>query len=261
MKLSKNCFALTGLGFMPPWFVNAGIITGVDKTLIIDTGGNYNSAATIYGYTYAVSKNENLIVINTEPHFDHILGNCFFGEKCIPIYAHPLVDRTEEDFKNQKKEMNASITDMFRKNSHEEEAFFSRTYLKNPDYYFTNFSSEIPSASDNVIERIDWPVFPEVEIISTPGHTKANISVFHTEDKVIYTGDCIVNNYSPNLECGNVNDWKIWKKSLDFIKLLKPEIIVPGHGDVIYKKEIEKVLAGMHKFIDEAIRKNSNRYL
>ncbi len=240
MKLSENCYAVTGLGFTPPWFVNAGIITGKDETIIIDSGGNYNAAQTIYGYASAVSRTQKFIVINTEPHFDHILGNCFFAEKRIPIYAHPLVNRTEEDFICQKKEMNDSITEILRKNAYEEEAFFSKTYLKNPD-------SKLQENQEFDLGN------SKVQIFFTPGHTKANISVFHPAEKILFTGDCIVNNYLPNTGSGNPEDMKIWKESLKFIKSLNPEIIVPGHGDVIKQNEIEIAINRMGEKISSGI--------
>ncbi|NLT52502.1 MAG: MBL fold metallo-hydrolase [Ignavibacteria bacterium] len=240
MKISENCYAVTGLGFTPPWFVNAGIIKGKDKTIIVDSGGNYSAAQTIYGYASAVSRTQKFVVINTEPHFDHILGNCFFSERNIPIYAHPLVYRKEEDFICQKKEMNDSITEIVRKKANEEESFFSKTYLKNPDFKLQD-NQEIDLGNSRV------------KIFFTPGHTKANISVFHTSEKVLFTGDCIVNNYLPNTGAANKEDLKIWNESLKFIKFLNPEIIVPGHGGVIEKNEIEIAITRMGKIISRGI--------
>ena len=30
-----------------------------------------------------------LRVINTERHLDHMLGNCYFEDRKVPIYGHP----------------------------------------------------------------------------------------------------------------------------------------------------------------------------
>ena len=54
MKISKTSYAITGLGAIPPWVVNAGFIVGQPKTLIIDTGMNRLAAQTIHGYAMAV---------------------------------------------------------------------------------------------------------------------------------------------------------------------------------------------------------------
>jgi len=50
MKISEHCFAITGLGFTPPWEVNAGFICGSRRTLVVDTGPSYLAGRTVYGY-------------------------------------------------------------------------------------------------------------------------------------------------------------------------------------------------------------------
>ncbi|MFK7804979.1 MAG: MBL fold metallo-hydrolase, partial [Anaerolineae bacterium] len=89
MKVTESCYAVTGLGAVPPWAVNAGIIVGSSKTLIIDTGANALAAQTIYGYATAIRPENKLIVFNCEPHFDHIGGNSFFQGLDIDIFGHP----------------------------------------------------------------------------------------------------------------------------------------------------------------------------
>ncbi|MBN9387005.1 MAG: hypothetical protein J0I20_03040 [Chloroflexi bacterium] len=54
MRLSKSCYAVTGLAFEPPWSVNAGFVAGEKRTLIIDSGANTLAARTILGYAQAV---------------------------------------------------------------------------------------------------------------------------------------------------------------------------------------------------------------
>ena len=78
MKISQHCYLISGLSVEPPWTVNAGFIVGRHTTLIVDTGSNYLSAQTIYGYALCAKPGNKLIVVNTEPHFDHIGGNSFF---------------------------------------------------------------------------------------------------------------------------------------------------------------------------------------
>ena len=97
MKISDHCYAITGLSFIPPWAVNAGFIVGQRQTLIVDTGPNFLSAQTIYGYASTVQAENSLIALNTEQHFDHLGGNSFFQEKNIDIYGHYQIHREEGD--------------------------------------------------------------------------------------------------------------------------------------------------------------------
>ena len=74
MKLTKNCFAVLGFGYYPPWIVNSGFILGANKTLVVDSG-LIIAAQTIYGYAKNVKPGNEIIVVNTEKHLDHIGGN------------------------------------------------------------------------------------------------------------------------------------------------------------------------------------------
>src|SRR5450755_31912 len=72
MQLSSRCYAVTGLGYSAPWCVNAGFVTGDELTLVVDTGANRLAAQSIHGYASAARPGNQLRVINTEKHFDHI---------------------------------------------------------------------------------------------------------------------------------------------------------------------------------------------
>ena len=90
MRLSERCYAVTGLGYSPPWCVNAGIVAGDNLSLVVDSGANTLAAQTIFGYASAVRPDNQLRVINTEKHFDHIGGNAFFLDRGIEVWARPL---------------------------------------------------------------------------------------------------------------------------------------------------------------------------
>ena len=217
MKISEHCYLISGLAVEPPWAVNAGFIVGENTTLIVDTGSNYLSAQTIYGYASSIRSENQIIVVNTEPHFDHIGGNCFFGEKFIDIFAFPGSSRKPDEFRQNIEELNNTIANEVRRNNNEAEIFFYNTKLTNPN----------KQISHNDIIELGGAI---VNVYHTPGHTPFNISLFVPEDRVLYCGDCIVTGYLPNLEAGNSSSWKIWLNSLDQIQDLNPELIVTGHG-------------------------------
>lgn len=96
-----------------------------------------------------------------------------------------------------------------------------------------------------------------VQIIFSPGHTETNICLFVPEDKVLYSADCIVNGYIPNMEDGNKNLWLTWKKSLEKLKGLGAEKIIPGHGRVIEGENLPKAFDAIERHLD---RKLNNKY-
>ncbi len=240
MQLSPTSYAVTGLGAIPPWVVNAGFVVGQEKTIIIDTGMNLLAGQTIYGYASAVRADNEMIVVNCEPHFDHIGGNGFFRSRGIDIYGHPDIQRTHPQFQGEKDEYNQSILNATRQKKQETDAFFLDTAVTNPNCPLK------PGDSFDLGGVI-------VEILATPGHTPINCSVYNPTDQVLFCADCIVTHYIPNLEAGTANDWQAWLKSLDLIEALAPQIIVPGHGNVITGGAIAQEIERMRHIISEAL--------
>lgn len=222
MKITEHCYFLGGFFTESPWVVNAGIIYNQGKTLIVDAGSNPHCAATIFGYAEALDNNALISVVNTEPHFDHIGGNSFFADKGIKITGHKDIFRTQKDFDNNVEYFNNSVMDPDRRIRQEGFIPFRDVQLKFPDIYIEK---------ETAIFLGDL----EVIFIPTPGHTKYNICVYIPEDKVIYTGDTIVEAYKPSNISGNEDEWM---NSLDLIEKLGVEIIVPGHGNLIPKENV-----------------------
>lgn len=90
-------------------------------------------------------------------------------------------------------------------------------------------------------------------VIETPGHAKGHISFFQERDKVLITGDALVNmnllttivglNQPPNLF---TTDKEENIASIKKIAGLKPKILCFGHGPVLYNHgELEKFMDKM----------------
>lgn len=246
MKISERCYVIHGLTTIPPWMVNSGFIVGDEITLIVDCGSNYLSAKTIYGYAKAVKPENKLIAINTEPHFDHMGGNCFFQEMGVDIYGHKDINRNEAELSEVKKAFNKCITSELRRHKREEELIFYKTTVVNPNL---GISSDFPIDIGGVV----------VKILLTPGHTSMNLSVYIEDESVLFCGDVIISDYIPNLEDGEEDDWKEWILSIEKIQEISPEVIIPGHGDILSKEKQINEITRMKGVLNSAI-KNGNLY-
>jgi glyoxylase-like metal-dependent hydrolase (beta-lactamase superfamily II) len=240
MLLSTRCYAVTGLGYLPPWTVNAGFVTGDETTLIIDTGANAAAAATIYGYASAAGPENDLRVVNTERHFDHIGGNAFFRERGIDVYGHLGIERTPGEFRAEINEFNDTIPNTARRGRREAEVFFVGTKPVNPNRTITQDM------------RMDLGGC-EVEILMTPGHTPTNISVYVPSDGVLFCADTLINGYLPNLDAGSIADWHIWLQSLDRVAALSPRIVLPGHGPVAKGDEVPHLIESVREVLRQSI--------
>jgi glyoxylase-like metal-dependent hydrolase (beta-lactamase superfamily II) len=240
MRLSNRCFAVTGLGYSAPWCVNAGLVAGDTVTLVVDTGGNALAAQTVHGYASAVRPGNQLRVINTEGHFDHIGGNSFFREQGIDVWGHVGVARTAVEFQAEIAEFNDAIPSAARRARGEARAFFNGTHLANPNRQIhkdTQFDLGGCAA----------------EILLTPGHTSTNLSVWVPEDGVLFTGDCLIGEYLPNLDAGTQADWAVWLKSLDRLEALRPAIVVAGHGSIARGDEVQRIVDTVRRVLKESI--------
>jgi len=245
MRLSNRCYAVTGLGYSPPWCVNAGFVTGDKITLIVDTGANTLAAQTIYGYAHAAAPENQFLVINTEKHFDHIGGNSFFRENGINILGHREIARTAAEFEAEIAEFNQQISDAARRQRGEARAFFWATQLTNPS----------PAIDEDTHLDLGGCT---AEILLTPGHTPTNLSVWLPEDEVLFTGDCLIREYLPNLDAGGPPDWQVWLKSVERLESLHPKTVVTGHGPVTQGGEVEAMIRTVRQVLEDAIRRGAS---
>jgi glyoxylase-like metal-dependent hydrolase (beta-lactamase superfamily II) len=234
MRLTNRCYAVTGLGYSAPWCVNAGFVVGDKTTLVVDTGANTLAAQSIYGYACAVRPGNRLLVINTEKHFDHIGGNGFFREQGVDVWGHVGIERTDAEFQAEIAEFNSAIINPARRARGEAQAFFHSTHVVNPNRRIhENTTLDLVSSV--------------VQILLTPGHTSTNLCVWVPGDGVLFTGDCLIREYLPNLDAGTPADWQIWLESIDRLEELSPTIVVAGHGPVARGGEIRTVLDSVGK--------------
>ena len=240
MRLSDHCFAVTGLAYVPPWSVNAGLIAGDRSTLVVDTGANALAAETIYGYAEAVGGRNEILVLNTEPHFDHIGGNGYFRARGCDIFGHFEIRRTSEEFNQEIEDFGTLIRNPARRERGEAHVFYRGAELKNPNR---------PLYGDCCVDLGGC----QVEILATPGHTPSNLSVWVGSERVLYCGDCLTHGYLPNLDFGGEAAWSQWLASLDRIERLEPRTVVCGHGSVCANEDVSRTIHLTREILGKAI--------
>ena len=75
------------------------------------------------------------------------------------------------------------------------------------------------------------------ELLYTPGHTPGQIAVFVPEERTVFTGDTVFCECQTWLMTSNVDQWIA---SLDRLRALDVDTVVPGHGPVTTPRSFDE---------------------
>ena len=216
-KITENVFVETGFQGCNTSIVRttAGVVI-IDTPMIPEEAQIWQREAAGFGPI--------LYVINTEPHPDHAAGNYWFGARVV---AH---EGTRQWLTAAR---TGDIADSFEK-------IKSDSLAKDPSFYY-----RLPEItfSDRMTLHIGKHTF---HLINMPGHTASETSVYVPEERVVFTGDNL-NLHIPIFINALPYDWL---ESLQRLKDLDVDKIVPGHGQVSDKSCIEPMHEAVSSWIN-----------
>jgi cyclase len=177
-------------------------------------------------------KGKVLCLINTEHHIDHIFGNYWFRD--VPIIAQE------------------KIMDCFASPPPEDFYAYSADVCSRQDPCGTKYlpsREEYFPARPTVTYKDSMTIYPggmEIQIINTPGHTLAQSAVFIPSERTVIVGDTI---FSDKQIWMHSCDIQGWLQTLELLRSLDVDYIVPGHGKVVTKEYIDKQKAFMLEWV------------
>jgi cyclase len=196
--------------------VNAGVIIGRDGIVVVDTMISAKEAKRFIKDIRAISRKPIKYVVNTHYHFDHAFGNSEFAKLGAVIIAQ----------ENAGKAM-ANSADKTLKNMEE----FG---LTPKDMQGTSVVYPVLTYDNRMTIDIGGQ---QIELIhARHSHTDGDTLVYLPGRKVLFTGDILFTNYHPYLGEGNIEEWV---KELDDIKAMDVEKIIPGHGPLSGKNDLD----------------------
>jgi glyoxylase-like metal-dependent hydrolase (beta-lactamase superfamily II) len=195
---------------------NAGVIIGKDGIVVVDTLISAKEAKRFIRDIRAVSRKPIKYVINTHYHLDHVFGNSEFAKLGAVIIAH----------ENNKKAMEKSAEQTLKN--------ITEYGLTLEDMKGTRLAYPVVTYSDKMEIELGNQ---KMELIHAPySHTDGDTLVYLPDKKVLFTGDVLFTGYHPFLAEGNIEQWA---KELDDIQSMDVEKIIPGHGPISGKKDLE----------------------
>ena len=230
VKITENVYAVVGL--FHPLGVNAGFIVTSDGVVVVDSGWTVDSALTILGYAKAASRGKPVkYLIWTEHHSDHIFGSCVFVREGAKIIAH----RSAVMFLKEIGGIKSYVKFIKEKMKKESKGFSVADVVFNG---VEEVKPDIVVEYEKVLEVGD----KEIMLIPLPGHTPSNMVVYLPQDKVLFSGDAVYSKYPPNTKFSTHKLIEEWIKGLEKLLELEIDVVVPGHGPLCGKSEIERNL-------------------
>lgn len=223
-KLAEGVYGYTAEG--DP---NTGIIIGDDSVMVIDTQATPIMAEDVIRRIREVTDKPIKHVVLSHYHAVRVLGASAYGAE--NIYASQgtydlIVERGQQDYES-------------------EVGRFPRL--------FQGVESVPGLTWPNIVfqEKMTvWMGSREVQIMHLgKGHTKGDTVVWLPEEKILFSGDLVEFDATPYTGDAYLREWP---QTLDNLRALKPEKLVPGRGAALQNPEmVEKGLEGTQSFLTQ----------
>jgi cyclase len=204
---------------------NPSFVTTSDGVVVIDTPQLPTKAVSMRAE--AESHGPIRYLVNTEHHVDHIFGNYYFKGAGTVVNHQGLFDRFMvvypelDPFAYAFESVpgpNARGTDLDGPEG-------LALWPDRDEYYRDPNKGRIVFTGDLTLHVGDHTF----HLLHTPGHTPGQTAVHVPEERAVFTGDTIFSQCQTWLMTSNVDEWIT---SLDRIRALDVDHVVPGHGPV-----------------------------
>ena len=242
---------------------NAMMIEGEDSNIIIDTTGTIETAREVKDIFQSINPNPISAIIYTHNHGDHVYGASVFAEDSNPeIYAHSSTEKYI-----------SRVIGILRPIISSRSAKMFGNVLPNEQIENNGIGPFLEIGKDGRTPGLLYPtkVFEEklefevsgirVVLYHAPGETNDQLFVWLPDKKALFPGDNFYKTF-PNLYTIRgtpYRDLAGWISSLDKMRYLKPEYLIPSHTrpisgkDEIYQK-LTTYRDGIQYVHDQTIR-------
>ena len=242
---------------------NSILIEGEGGNIIVDTTGTIETAAEVKKEFDKINSNPVVAIIYTHNHGDHIYGaKAFAGNSSPDIYAH----RTTQNYINRVLGIVRPII-----SDRSSKMFGNRFPIKDianngigPFLEIGRDSRKSGLLAPNITfdDKLKIKIAGiHIELIHAPGETNDQLLVWLPDKKVLLPGDNFYKAF-PNLYTIRgtpYRDLVRWVSSLDIMRYLEPEFLIPSHTrPIIGKSKIYEALTdyrdGIQYVHDQTIR-------
>ena len=242
---------------------NAMMVEGENSNIIIDTTGTVETAREVKEIFQSINPNPISAIIYTHNHGDHVYGASVFAEESDPeIYAHSSTEKYI-----------SRVIGILRPIISSRSSKMFGNVLPNEHIENNGIGPFLEIGKDGRTPGLLYPtkVFEDqmefevsgvkIVLYHAPGETNDQLFVWLPDKKALFPGDNFYKTF-PNLYTIRgtpYRDLAGWVNSLDMMRYLEPEYLIPSHTRPIYgKQEIYEKLTtyrdGIQYVHDQTIR-------
>src|SRR5258705_7995050 len=230
---------------------NGGFLVGKDGALLIEGFISVAGAAFQMDALRMVSQVSVKGALDTHYHFDHSMGNAFYGANGVPLWAHASVaQRIVESYTPLQGADKAAMLGPFEKRvqdaKSDTERQHSQSDLKAITELFQVANSSLLALPNHPLDPAKLPISIDLGgltavLESYPGHSGTDIIVRIPDQNVIYTGDLLFSGFYPVCfdEKATISVWRDTLKK--FASFDKDTLFVPGHGQICGQEGIASI--------------------
>jgi glyoxylase-like metal-dependent hydrolase (beta-lactamase superfamily II) len=231
---------------------NAAVILTNDGVVVVDSHSKPSAAQALYKEIRGVTKNPVRKVINTHFHWDHWQGNQVYAAE-FPSLEVIASERTkanltkpdagnggvpfiEKQLVTMPKEIDKLKDDITKASSPEQKARLEAN-LQQAEAYLTElkgFKPVLPTQTVSSTVTLNEQGREIQLLLLGPGHTDGDIYVYLPKEKVVVTGDAVID-WMPFLNDGYPEEWV---QTLDALDKVDFTHMILGHGDVATKAHL-----------------------
>jgi len=228
------------------------LIEGEHDLLVVDSHVTPNAGMALLDAIKNVSDKPVRYLINTHYHFDHAHGNQVFPQE-VEIIGHTytrqklngelgnvLEESTFTSFTEGAPGQVASLQQQIADTTDAEQRALLQGRLATAQAHLSSLA-EITPTPPNITIDDSMSIYQtvngggrEIQVIHMGrGHTGGDVVVFLPEEKIVFTGDLMVP-FIPYMGDAHVDEWPA---TLERLKELDFDTLLPGHGPIVHGKE------------------------
>ena len=221
---------------------NGGFLAGKDAALLIEGFTTPAGASFQMDALRMVSQVPVKGALDTHYHFDHSMGNSYYGANGVALWAHATAaKRIVESYSPLQGADKAVALASYEKRVKDAKSDLERAHAQGD---LNAVTGVFQIANATVIALPNHPIDPAklpmsidlggltAVVESFPGHSGTDIVVKVPEQNVVYAGDLLFSGWYPVCfdEKATVSGWRDTLKK--FAALDKDTLFVPGHGQI-----------------------------